>query len=239
MPPTTRKASTTKKTTATRKRTTPRVGELSSQANSNLQAAVAEFGATWIKGDAKAPTEFTLPSGAVCLVKRIEPTDLITSGVLDNLDVLSGLVNEEVVQVAKKGKKPQGLLEGLPSGDALVKMLELADKVTCAVVVAPVVKLAPIPKCLHCDWEGTEEEIPEHGTQGTHKRASAKYQDHEFVDTPRDPNAIYTDGVPMTDKVAILNFVLGGANALAPFREGPGENVAAVGPVPNLPGNSG
>jgi hypothetical protein len=193
------------------------------------KAQVDQFGSTWQRGAAAANRhELPLPSGAVCLVKRMDPIEMIAVGIIEKMDVLTNLIDDKIVKKAKLGAD-FGIsdMQGM-STEALVKMVEVADKITVAACIEPHVELAPALRCQHCDWEGSEDELPSHGAQGIHKKTGAKYVVHDFEDTPRDPSVIYTDGVPTGDKFAIMNFVMNGAQVVAPFPDGPEEGLDAV-----------
>lgn len=190
MPPTKRQAA---KKSASKPRSQPPAASSSTQ-----------FGQGWQRGDVSAARELTLPSGAVCLVRQVSTSDLIGAGLLEKLDLLTGIADKEIVQPAQKGKSSPDKVPTLKGSEALAT-LELCDKVTAMAVVDPKVKLAPTPRCRICNWEGMDE------NQHT--------DDHPVDLVPRDPNVIYTDGIPMGDKFEIMSTAVQGVAALNSFRE--------------------
>jgi hypothetical protein len=145
--------------------------------------------------------DLKVPSGQLCLVRRPGPAGLIAAGVLDSLDVLTGLVQTE--HVDRVEPSPEGerrkeelaqvsnadLLEIAKNPERLAKAMELVDKVICYVVLQP--PLLPVPEA-----------------------------DPETGEVPsRVPDSAYIDMVDIEDKFYIFNFVLGGTEDLVAFRE--------------------
>lgn len=183
-------------------------------------------GAGWRKGVDLQPQELTLPSGATCLVAQPGMEALVKAGVIEQVDVLTPLVDVELVQPARNSgeatlKTPKGM-----TGESLVAIYELADRITVAVVVDPPVALAPIPTCEVCNWEGT--------SPVAHRPAD----DHDLVLKPRDPDVYYTDGIAGEDKFAILAFALGGPQSVASFLEESNARMGAVAAEQGLAGDA-
>lgn len=136
--------------------------------------------------------ELGLPSGQLCLVRRIGVQKLIEEGVIDNFDTLTGLVQTKHVSKKAKNSGPQRKREEMEADIAVKKLMrspeklreitEIMDKVVMASVIAP--ELHPLPE------EGEE----------------------------RIPGAAYIDWVMDEDKAYIVNFVFGGTRDLERFR---------------------
>lgn len=135
--------------------------------------------------------DLTVPSGALCQVKRPGPMGLIQAGILDRLDVLGSLVQTEHVdrvsgqksEEDEKAKQKRMIQELMQDKEKLVAATDLIDKVICFVVTEP--KINPLPE------PGVE----------------------------RDPEKVYVDSVDFEDKEFIFQFVMGGTADLATFRE--------------------
>src|SRR5687768_14964862 len=118
----------------------------------------------------KSPYEdLTVPSGGTCLVRRIAMEDLISSGLVDDLDFLSTMVerkhigpkakvvNKEAARSGNPAKRSratkktteldetrQGIAALRELGkDNLVRLVHMMDQVAMACVVKP--KLHPVP----------------------------------------------------------------------------------------------
>jgi hypothetical protein len=183
-------------------------------------------GMGWGKGADLQEQELTLPSGTTCLVKRPQTPELIASGLVDRLDVLTPVVNKWLVQPAKNP-------DDLPNGESTqrkvtledeIVLTELADRVASVTVVDPVLLLAPTPRCTVCGWEGNN--LQDHKSE----------DGHAVQIVPRDPDAYYTDGVDPRDKLAILAWVMGGPRAMESFLEASERRVGAVASEPSMEG---
>jgi hypothetical protein len=97
------------------------------------------------KKSAVGGVEITVPSGNVCLAKRVDLRTFMKKGVIPNSLM-------PFVQDAIKGKKstPEEIMEKVnEDGDLdarLTEMMELMDHVVCECVIEP--KVHPIPKVL-------------------------------------------------------------------------------------------
>jgi hypothetical protein len=160
--------------------------------------------------------DLTVPSGQTCQVRRPGVTGLIKAGVLDSLDSLSSIVTTDHIDRVEKGKDPHVTAEDMKAlsrnKDGLLRAVELADKVTLYCVVQP--PLSPIPLVRNpvtgepeLDDDMRPIEIPLEG---------------------REPGHIYVDQVDLTDKMFILQFVVGGVADLEQFREGFGETLGSM-----------
>lgn len=160
--------------------------------------------------------DLEVPSGQLCQVRRPGITGLIKIGVLDSLDSLSGIVKSDHIDRVEAGKDPQVTAEDMrelaKSKVGLLRAVELANKVTLAVVVQPA--LAPVPLVRNpvtgepeLDDDMRPIEIPLEG---------------------RDPALTYVDQVDLMDQMFILQFVVGGVTDLEQFRKEFGETLGSL-----------
>jgi hypothetical protein len=159
--------------------------------------------------------ELPLPSGNVCLVKRIGMEKLLESGIIP--DSLSKIVMEQI-QRAQIGpqdhkKKDQGLDDAalakmLGDPNALANMMSSFDKVTAECVISPKVL-----------WHRR----PVRGDDGL-----PTDEVEDIPDDERDPDVLYTDDVDQDDKMFIFNYVVGGTKDLEQFRQERLESVESI-----------
>lgn len=161
--------------------------------------------------------ELPLPSGDSIIVRRVQIEDLIATGLIGKLDSFLPEVDKHV-QRAKRGSTPKKASRGKPvdsevdAGMALLKkdpsklvaILRVCDLITAEVCLEPKVAVA---------WTWVDE------------AASTV----EFLPAAkREPDFIYTDNIPLGDKLAIFEWATGGLVALAQFREGVNDSVGGV-----------
>lgn len=186
-------------------------------------------GGGWQRGDVLGVEELHLPSGSSALVRKAQIPELIATGALEKIDMLTPVVDRELVQKARGRQKPKQneLTWATMKPQEMMAALEMSDRVTAAVVVEPAVRLAPTPKCVVCKWEGNDwaEHQPE--------------DKHSLTLEPRDPDVFYTDGIDMQDKLFILDHALGGLRGLENFRSQPDASVANVEAVAGVEDDSG
>jgi hypothetical protein len=164
-------------------------------------------------------TEVTIdlecPSGQLAQVRRPGVPGLIKAGVLDSLDVLTGIVQTDHIERVKSGKDASISAEDVAKlaqdKAKLLEALDLADKVVEYVVLQPSV-LRPVVR----DENGepvldpvTRKEIP-------------------LPDKDRVPGQVYMDSVELMDKMFIFQFVVGGVRDLETFRAEFGETVGSL-----------
>lgn len=163
--------------------------------------------------------EFELPSGDVCLLRKVGPLELGEEGLLDKLDFATSTVmnvhaknaamsNVERVKRdrARREAKAAGkndedidkasLLELVKDAENSKAFREVMDNMLVLAVVAPEMHLPP-------------------------KKGD-----------PREDEWFYTDSVPFNDKMAIFNKLMEGVRGVETFREGPEETVGDVAPKP-------
>lgn len=137
--------------------------------------------------------ELTLPSGQLCLVRKLTPEDLIEMDLLDRFDSLTGMVQKQ--HIAKKshaGGPPRRqatdhdvnleVAKLMKDPAKFTEMYKTVDRIVMAMVVAPVLQPKP------------EDEAD------------------------RDPNGAYIDWVDDEDKGFLLEYAFGGVNGLEQFR---------------------
>lgn len=147
--------------------------------------------------------ELEVPSGQVCLIKKVDPQQLVAMGVIDQVDVLTKLVDTKHVKRVKG--KPQSTPNKVDvaalskNPQAIVDILALSDKVVEAVILKPNVK-RPIVRDEHGQpkfFNGKEIPLP--------------YED-------RVEGQIYTDMIDSMDRMFIFQRAVGGDIDLATFR---------------------
>jgi len=159
------------------------------------------------------------PTGALVRVRRPGVPGLIKMGLLDSLDQLTSLVQVEHFQrvgaVDKTAEAIQAFASDTEKVDAAFKMMH---KLVVGVVIEP--KVLPVPV-----WE---EGTPQAGEP-------MGMEDREENDAAWDEDAVYVDTVDLTDMMFIMQFVVGGSNDLAAFRQGLTEAVVGVADVQDAP----
>lgn len=98
--------------------------------------------------DTYAPTvwgqydeELVCPSGQKCRVKKLDFTDVMASGMMDQLNTLSGVVDKHVKKA--EGQPPIDALKMMTDKRTAGQMKVLIDEVVCMVVTAPKVEMPP------------------------------------------------------------------------------------------------
>lgn len=150
----------------------------------------------------------TLPSGQTAHLKRIGLEGVIAQGLLGEFDTLTDYVGKQHVRRVKGGKTADHETVNAESlmkdPKALAKIVFLIDRATPLVVDSPKVLLH-----LTFEADGSTLMIPA---------------------AEREPGAIYTDQVPLEDKMYIFNYAIGGTRDLERFRSQVDE---AVGHTPD------
>lgn len=155
-----------------------------------------------------AEEELTLTSGQTCLARRMTVEAVITTGLLNEVDSLTGLVDKHTRKV-KGGKGPDGVKveekDLLKDVDALTTIIGVVDQLLPHVVISPKVVLHYTTQTV--GQTKVTKKIPLEG---------------------RESGVVYTDQIGLEDKMEIFNWALGGIEAFSTFRRGPDENVGAV-----------
>lgn len=156
--------------------------------------------------------ELECPSGQLCLVKKPDPQQLVTMGIIDKVDVLSKLVDTKHVKRVK-GKPSSSPVpvdtKAISENPKLaMEILVLADKVVEAVVLEPIVK-RPVVR----DESG-------------HPKVVKKMVEGELIEVEiplpwadREDGQVYTDMIDFMDRMYIFQHAVGGNVDLASFRK--------------------
>jgi hypothetical protein len=168
--------------------------------------------------------DLTLPSGAHVQVKAVDLAAIIAADLVDEMDALSPVVEEKVVNPTK-GKRPSDRPKKKPtkaqakaeeakaasdfmrSGEML-PMLNMMSRLTPFIVVQPKVL--------------------------THLRKNEAGEWEEIPGDERIEGSIYTDTIPLPDQMELFAFAMGGMDmeGLKQFREQRDEDLGDVAPVP-------
>lgn len=155
--------------------------------------------------------DLTVPSGQLCLVRRLNLSALIEGDALDDYNVLVSLVEQEHVSKKSRGsgKGPGKSKQASKQVDAIMKdkehiqkVMRLSDVIVQRVVVQP--EILPVP----LDDEGEE--------------------------LPRVEGVVYIDTVADTDKAFIVQWAFGGTRDLERFRQELNETVDGLADVKDL-----
>ena len=163
--------------------------------------------------------DFTVPSGGLILVKRLDFQDVIAAGLMDEFDQLSPTVEEKVIGPAK-GKRPQDRktkkLTKAQQAEADRKSMvdDMPQLARLMAQILPVIVKKPAISSTYVQDD------------------AGKWVQIEPED--REPGMIYVDSIPLTDQMAILEWAMEGINMsdLKRVREQPVETVGSVDPVP-------
>lgn len=85
--------------------------------------------------------DFVTPSGQRCLLKRLELPDLISAGLLDEMDSLGEIVDGNIR--SSQGQPPVDVRKAMRNPSTIKTILPILDRVLKAVVVLPVLHDAP------------------------------------------------------------------------------------------------
>lgn len=148
--------------------------------------------------------DFTLPSGQVCLIKKLRMETIAELGLMNDLDSFTGAIIPEPSKKAK-GKGAKVLTEAeqeretmkamLKDKESFNRMLVTVNKVVVACVLEPKVHEAPAP------------------------------------DGERDEDLVYTDDIEFEDKMLIFQEVFEGMSSFESFRKGQGDVVGTMAEV--------
>lgn len=154
--------------------------------------------------------ELTLTSGQTCLARKMTIQGVLESGMLAQVDSLTGVVDS----YTRKVKGGKGVADGTPviSDDilkdpkALITIIGVVDNLLPHILISP--KVLP-------HW--TEQTV---GSTKVTKMIPAK---------DRTPDQVYTDQIDLTDKMELFDWALGGLSAFSSFRDKADGDVGSVG----------
>lgn len=172
----TRKPTNTRKTSTTRK--SPAETPETIQPLSDDKYAPTAWGGS-------AYEDVPLPSGQLCLARRLGVEGLVKAGIVHDIDPLMGMVQMHEARMEGKGAESNEkmAMDLMKDEDKMASLFHMLDRIVCATVVKPHVEMAP-------------NDI-----------------------TRRKDGVVYTDMVQMQDKMHLMMWSMGGAEALAGFRE--------------------
>ena len=158
-------------------------------------------------------TDVLLPSGNVARIKQISPQAFLSSGLIP--DPLTTIIQKAIN--TKQGLPPKAVKELTDDPVKLNAAMELFDRVTVHVVIAPSLQMPPT--CSTCGAY--------YNVDNRHKDATSdKY--HRYEESPRTPGVLYIDQVQLDDKMYIFNWCLGSVRDLTDFREQLSSGVESV-----------
>lgn len=85
--------------------------------------------------------ELTVSSGQICRVKKLDFVDLMASGLMDQLNTLSGVVDKNIKK--GEGAPPIDPMKMMADKRTARQMATLISQVVCMVVTAPIVEMPP------------------------------------------------------------------------------------------------
>lgn len=167
--------------------------------------------------------ELTVPSGHVCLVRRLRPEAFLSSGLLP--DTLSDIVTKAIK--SKKGLPPDIVKKMTDDPKQLRQGLKMIDEVLCYVVIEPNVQMPPgCVQAVEIDGQQADK-CGEYEDAEQHTNPDHDYY-HTCILGSRDEEVLYADEVDLTDKNFIFQFALGGVADAERFREELSSTVADV-----------
>lgn len=93
-------------------------------------------------GQQNAPFEVVTPSGQKCLLRKLDMEDILSSGIINDLDSFSSALLAEDGDEAK-AQDPKELMKAFSDKEKFKKMIETMDKVLVLTVVLP--EIVPVP----------------------------------------------------------------------------------------------
>jgi hypothetical protein len=133
-----------------------------------------------------------VPSGQVCLIQRLDMQALMEAGVLTRIDALTVLVDNKHVSRKAKGGKNSKKSQEMQNDLTMKQIMNDPEKFKEVLeVVDRVIMAVVIAPKLH--------EVPEDNDD-------------------RKPDLVYIDTVDLTDKMFLLQYVMGGTSGIARFR---------------------
>lgn len=171
-----------------------------------------KHGSSW-KGSDRGPRVLTLPSGETCLVRsKVAISDLVTEGIIDSLDALTGTVVGKTIPKAQGRPSKVNSEEVMKDPKKFKALMRTVDKIVCYAVIDPEVLPSSVPATASNGEPLLDDEnLPVF---------------RELAEEERDAEAIYVDYIAENDRFAIMETVTSGMKAFATFR---GESEEAVG----------
>lgn len=178
-------------------------------------------------GKKKRFVELVLPSvdedsgeHHVVLVRRPDPMIMVEEGLLDDFDTLTGIVGLKIAEVEGQTKEQREAAETAQlkafaeNVKAIQDGMQMVDKMVIAIVVEPTVRR---PFAIEMDDAGNAK-LDGRG-RVTYAR-NVRGEEIPILDSERDDNVVYTDEIPIENRIFIMNYAVGGTRDLESFREG-------------------
>lgn len=89
--------------------------------------------------------DLRLPSGQLCLARRMGVEGLMKAGIIHDIDPLMGMVQMHEARVAGKDTESneKAMLDILKDESKMTSLFHMLDRIVCAVAVKPEVKMTP------------------------------------------------------------------------------------------------
>lgn len=157
----------------------------------------------------------TLPSGQTVNARRVAVQDLVVAGVLQEADALTAFVQNN--HLSPRAKSDDAIQAAMADPKAFGSLIMLVDRVVPHIVVEPRVRLHLV-------------DLPKPDADG-HKTRMIPAED-------REPGVIYSDKIPLQDKIHLLHWAVGDVSQAVGFRQQSENPVAAVANVAVVPHGS-
>lgn len=164
-------------------------------------AATKKYGAGW----GVVETDLTCPSGAEVRVRRPGVPGLVSAGVIDNVDLVTNIVQEKHIKRARGVKPAMNAKSLLADKEGLLQAMAVIGKIVSYCILLPEVRCAYVFATV--DGKEVARLIPPED---------------------REQGVIYSDTIPEEDQMFVMQFAVGGTRDLERFREQLSENVGSV-----------
>jgi hypothetical protein len=159
----------------------------------------------------------------VCLVRVLDPVDMLAGGMLDDFDQLTSLAGLKMEEVDGKTRPTAESVQAFAGmTDQMIKGMDLVDRLCELVILEPAVV-----------W-------PVHRYPAGHPEAGKprKRDDGSWMrlgPDERDEGTLYTDDVDLDDRMFVLQWAVGGVKDPEQFRREYTGLLESVANVPRLP----
>lgn len=168
--------------------------------------------------------DLDLPSGNVCQVRRPGMQGLIKAGILESMDVLTGLVQQVTLQKAE-GKPEVSQEKMIENPESITQMLDILDDIVLYVVNRP--KVIDKYETYPAEHPMAGQRVKTESGKFVLVPVSMRHEDESDEDSEEDP-VIYVDDVDLEDKMFLMNYVVGGSRDLATFREATSQTLGGL-----------
>jgi len=160
-----------------------------------------------------AVENLTLSSGQVVNAKRVALQDLILAGVVGESDALTNFVQKHHL-TSGRAKPDDAMKAAMDDPKQFGNLVMLVDRIMPQVIVEPVVRIHFVDVDNPAKGEPKTKSIPV---------------------TEREPGVVYTDQIPLQDKIFLMHWGLGDVGQATQFREESSDAVAAVADESSVP----